>query len=98
MIKNTSYDQLYDEHIYIFSLTSIELIAKKFGFFLYDAEKISTHGGSMRYFLAKKKNTKTNRLLKLIKTEKKFGIHNIDSLRRFANNCKKNTKKYFTTK
>ena len=95
MIKNTSYDQLYDEHIYIFSLTSIELIAKKFGFFLYDAEKISTHGGSMRYFLAKKKNTKTNRLLKLIKTEKKFGIHNIDSLRRFANNCKKNKKIFY---
>lgn len=58
MIKNTSYDQLYDEHIYIFSLTSVELIAKKFGFFLQDAEKISTHGGSMRYFLTKKKQTK----------------------------------------
>ena len=34
-------------------------------------------------------------MLKLIKTEKKFGIHNIDSLRRFANNCKKNKKIFY---
>ena len=55
MIKKTSYDQLYDEHIYIFSLTSVNLIAKKLGFNLFDAEKTSTHGGSMRYYLSKKK-------------------------------------------
>ncbi len=95
MIKNTSYDQLYDEHIYIFSLTSIELIAKKFGFFLVDAEKISTHGGSMRYFLTKKKTAKTKRLLNLIKKEKKFGIDKINSLIKFANNCEKNKKIFY---
>ena len=63
MIKKTSYDQLYDEHIYIFSLSSVELIAKKFGFYLFDAEKIITHGGSMRYYLSKKKFKKTKRLI-----------------------------------
>ena len=49
----TSYDQLYDEHIYIFFLTSVNLIAKKFNFYLFDAEKTDTHGGSMRYYLSK---------------------------------------------
>ena len=67
MIKKTSYDQLYDEHIYIFSLTSVNLIAKKLGFNLFDAEKTSTHGGSMRYYLSKKKFAKTKRLLNYLK-------------------------------
>ena len=95
MIKKTSYDQLYDEHIYIFSLSSVELIAKKFGFYLFDAEKIITHGGSMRYYLSKKKFKKTKRLINYLKTEKKFQIHSINSLKKFAIKCKENKKKFF---
>ena len=95
MIKKTSYDQLYDEHIYIFSLCSVNLIAKKFGFYLFDAEKTSTHGGSMRYYLSKKKLNKTKRLKNYIKSEKKFKIDNISSLKKFAESCQKNKEKFF---
>ncbi len=95
MIKKTSYDQLYDEHIYIFSLTSVRLIAKKFGFHLFDAEKTNTHGGSMRYYLSKKKLSKTNRLINFLKIEKKFQIDNINSLKKFAKNCIKNKNNFY---
>ena len=54
MYKKISYDQIYDEHIYMFSLASIEKIYQLFNFQLVDALPQSTHGGSMRYILKRK--------------------------------------------
>ncbi|MDB2341945.1 class I SAM-dependent methyltransferase [Candidatus Pelagibacter bacterium] len=79
MYKKVSYDQIYDEHIYMFSLTSIEKIYRLFNFQLVDAFPQSTHGGSMRYILKRKGNIKkSKRLLKMMKLEKK---RNVDSLK-----------------
>ena len=44
MYKKISYDQIYDEHIYMFSLSSIDKIYKMFGFELIDAIPQNTHG------------------------------------------------------
>ena len=60
MYKKISYDQIYDEHIYMFSLTSIEKIYELYNFKLIDAIPQNTHGGSMRYIL-KRKGENTNR-------------------------------------
>ena len=53
MIENTAYDQIYDEHVYMFSAHSVRNIFKKYGFELIDAKPQKTHGGSMRYVLAR---------------------------------------------
>ena len=53
MIENTAYDQIYDEHVYIFSARSVQNIFKKYNFELIDVKPQSTHGGSMRYVLAR---------------------------------------------
>ena len=58
MYKKVSYDQIYDEHIYMFSLTSVKKIYEKFGFELIDAYPQITHGGSMRYVIKRKENSK----------------------------------------
>ena len=77
MYYKTSYDQIYDEHIYMFSLTSISKIYGLFGFDLIDAIHLKTHGGSMRYILKRKgKFQKSLRLKKLLKIEKKNNIDN----------------------
>ena len=55
MIEKTSYDQIYDEHIYMFSATSVKKIFNLFDFELIDAIKQVTHGGSMRYVISRKK-------------------------------------------
>ena len=54
MIEKTSYDQIYDEHVFIFSATSV-----KRAFAIYDLDLVDlmpqiTHGGSMRYVFAPK--------------------------------------------
>ena len=51
MFKKTSYDQIYDEHIYMFSCNSVKKIFKLFDLHLTNAIPQITHGGSMRYVI-----------------------------------------------
>jgi len=78
MYSKTSYDQIYDEHIFIFSISSIYKIFKEFDFELIDAIPQITHGGSMRYVIERKKNKTNNKIKSLIEREK---IKNINSLK-----------------
>jgi methylation protein EvaC len=91
MLRKFSYDQIYDEHIYMFSLYSITNVFSKYGLFLFDAEPQETHGGSMRYFLSKGNSRKiTNRLKQLIEQEEEFGVTNPENYDSFVSTCLKN--------
>ena len=85
VIEKTSYDQIYDEHIFLFSALSVSKMAEKFDLRLIDAIPQKTHGGSMRYVVSNKKNIrKVSRRLKLIlKNEKRQNLHNIKSCEKF---------------
>ena len=88
MYKKVSYDQIYDEHIFLFSITSVYKIFKRFDFDLIDAIPQVTHGGSMRYILKRKKNKNNlNKVKKFIENEKKFKINSIDGCIDFKKNC-----------
>ena len=94
MYKKVSYDQIYDEHIYIFSLTSIKKIYEKFGFELVDAYHQITHGGSMRYILRRKKNLKKSKnLINLLNIEKKNKIDKFSACLKFKKNVINSKKK-----
>ena len=54
MFEKTSYDQIYDEHIFIFSVNAINKISKLFDLELIDVLEQNTHGGSMRYVVGRK--------------------------------------------
>lgn len=47
------FDQIYDEHIYLFSVRSVQAMAAQFGFELIDVEHLPLHGGSIRYTVAR---------------------------------------------
>ncbi|RAV05721.1 SAM-dependent methyltransferase [Mycobacterium colombiense] len=51
--KCVYFDQIYDEHIYIFSVGSVQALAARFGLELIDAQHLPIHGGSIRYTLAR---------------------------------------------
>ena len=59
-IKKNSYDQFYNEHIYLFSAISLKNILKKHNLELFHIEKLITHGGSLRYFIKRTKNMNIN--------------------------------------
>ena len=56
--KKISYDQFYNEHIYVFSLLAIKNLIKKYNLEVFNIEQLSTHGGSIRYFIKRISNTK----------------------------------------
>jgi methylation protein EvaC len=94
MYKKTSYDQIYDEHIFMFSVTSVKKIFNLFGFELIDVKSQMTHGGSMRYVVARKGEYKIKKIVaKKLKYE---SINSIDSLKgclKFKQNCEMSKKK-----
>ena len=53
ILTHVYFDQIYDEHIYLFSVRSVQAMAARFGFELIDAEYIPLHGGSIRYTIAR---------------------------------------------
>ena len=90
MYKKVSYDQIYDEHIYMFSLSSIKKIYRLYNFELIDAIKQNTHGGSIRYILKRKgQGKKSKRLINLLKLEKKNNIDNFKGCEKFKKQVQK---------
>jgi len=86
-IKQTSYDQFYNEHIYVFSALAVKNIINEFGLELFDIQKISTHGGSLRYFIKRKKNNQikiSNKVSTQINKEIKYGLDKFATFVKFG--------------
>jgi methylation protein EvaC len=93
MLNKVSYDQIYDEHVYIFSALSVISICERHDLELIDVEPQVTHGGSMRYFIGKKGSHEiSNNVLKIIMNEEKNGFKEISTYERFRDNCEKSKK------
>ena len=88
MYRKKSYDQIYDEHIYIFSVTAIRKIFQIFNFELIEVIPQTTHGGSMRYVIARKGTRKIKYSVnKFLKRERKKNIDNIKGCLKFKKEC-----------
>jgi methylation protein EvaC len=53
ILRKTSFDQIYDEHVYYFSGLAVSQLAGRHGFELVGMVPKEAHGGSMRYYLRK---------------------------------------------
>lgn len=94
MYQKTSYDQIYDEHIFMFSVSSVKKIFDLFNFDLINVQKQKTHGGSMRYVVGRKGEHKIKDAVKKgLLFEKKANIDNLNGCLRFKRNCEKSKKK-----
>ncbi len=52
VLENVSLDQIYDEHVFTWSVLAVRNVFGRFGLELIDLEPLPVHGGSMRFFLA----------------------------------------------
>jgi methylation protein EvaC len=88
MIAKTSYDQIYDEHVFIFSATSIAHAFAPHGLDLVDVAPQITHGGSMRYTLAPKESRPaTARVSEQLAKESAQGLERLETYLQFKRNC-----------
>ena len=91
-LKKVSYDQFYNEHIYVFSAISLKNILKKYSLEIFDIKNLSTHGGSLRYYIKRKNNKKfriSSSVKKQLFKEKKYGLNNYKTYKNFGNSAKK---------
>lgn len=54
IFKKTSYDQIYDEHVWYFTLSFINNMLKPFGYHVFDSEHLEVHGGELRMYVGHK--------------------------------------------
>ena len=76
IVEKTSYDQIYDEHTFYFSLASISYLFEQHGLEVINVVPQDVHGGSMRYIIAHKGAKKVSTaVIKQSKKEKELGLH-----------------------
>jgi len=84
-LKDLTFDNIYHEHYNYWSLTSLNNFFKKFDSTIFRAEKVDTHGGSIRVYIKKDKKTKIeNSVKQILKEEEKFGIKKFETYKKFG--------------
>lgn len=96
MLERCSYDQIYDEHAHIFSVTALDNILRRNNLILFRVDNLSVHGGSNRIY-ARHANIRTNLIpddsvWKNLQEEKDFGVDNFKTYEIFAKRVKKSKK------
>lgn len=87
VIAKTSYDQIYDEHVFLFSALSIQYLFGLHGMELIDVQHQKTHGGSMRYVLAHQgAHSVKDSVVRLVSKEMEQGLDRLDTFERFRIN------------
>ena len=85
ILKDLTFDNIYHEHYNYWSLTSLINFFKQFQVKIFKAEKIVTHGGSIRIYIKKDKNIKIGKSVKeIIKEEEDFGIKSFKTYKDFG--------------
>jgi Predicted O-methyltransferase len=91
-LKDLTFDNIYHEHYNYWSLTSLSIFFNQLNAKIVKAEKIDTHGGSLRVYIKKGKGTKIDESVRrLLNEEEKFGIKKFSTYKEFG-------EKYTTSK
>jgi methylation protein EvaC len=76
IVEKTSYDQIYDEHVFYFSVKSIGHLCDQHDLEIVDVIPQGVHGGSMRYIVAHKgARTVSDAVARQLAQEEVLGLH-----------------------
>jgi len=93
VVAKNSYDQIYDEHVFLFSALSIGYLFSMEGMELIDVLPQKTHGGSMRYVLARHGAYPVKESVAvLIEEEKTHGLDRVATFNLFRSNVDRSKK------
>jgi C-methyltransferase C-terminal domain/Putative zinc binding domain/Methyltransferase domain len=87
LLEKLQWDTLYHEHLTFYSLHSIEILLKRFGFVVFDAERLPMHGGSLRVCASRQAKAKTSGAEEILKAEASTKLQHPETWRRFAKEC-----------
>jgi SAM-dependent methyltransferase len=91
LIAENQFDTIYHEHFSYFSLSTIEHLAARHGLKVIDVEKLASHGGSLRVYLAlgTSQRNRDRRVDALIVEEENTGLLDIPTYQAFAEQVKR---------
>lgn len=90
IVQKTSYDQIYDEHAFYFSVTSVSEWFARHDMEVIDAQHQDVHGGSMRYTVAHKGAHKVADAVGLqVAHEKALGLRDSATFMQFRKNVER---------
>ncbi|WP_435818283.1 methyltransferase domain-containing protein [Micromonospora matsumotoense] len=85
LVTKSSFDQIYDEHFFLFSGRSVQAMAEHYGFELVDVDRLPVHGGEVRYTLARVgRRAPSPAVVELLAEEDARGLSEMQTLRGFA--------------
>ncbi|MFI1809223.1 methyltransferase domain-containing protein [Streptomyces sp. NPDC020422] len=85
ILERTTFDQIYDEHFYFFTLTSVRTAAARYGFEVVDVERLPVHGGELRYTLRRAgRGTPSRAVAALAAEEERRGLGRPEVFEGFA--------------
>ena len=75
------FDTIYHEHMSYHTATALEIFATASGFKIFRIEQISSHGGSLRFYLSKNHDKLKEPSVELIKKDElKLGLNQVEAL------------------
>jgi methylation protein EvaC len=88
VLTNVSLDQIYDEHVFTYSVLAVRNVFARCGLDLIDLEPLPVHGGSMRFFLAPAGQRAPTRIVRdYLACELAAGFDGPDVYERFRQSC-----------
>lgn len=86
MVEGLSFDNIYAEHVFYFTLHSLERVLAEAGLRIFDAEQVDTHGGSLRVYACTQKfySGDTPATRRLRHEEQALGLDRLDTCQEFA--------------
>lgn len=85
VVEKTLFDTIYHEHVDYHSLIPLGPFFERFGLTLFDAERVSSHGGSLRGYVCHDSAYKTSeRILALVEEESKLGLNKAETFVKYA--------------
>ena len=79
-MQDLTFDNIYHEHTNYWSLSTLKNFFDKLNLRIFKAEKINTHGGSIRIYVTQEKDFSVDKSVQyFIDEEKKFGLTNLST-------------------
>jgi methylation protein EvaC len=90
IVEKTAYDQIYDEHVFYFSVKSISYLAEQHGLEVVEVSPHHVHGGSMRYVMAHQGIRTISATVEIQRgKEETLGLHQAETYHQMRRNIEK---------
>jgi methylation protein EvaC len=88
ILERGSYDQIYDEHPHIFSVTALGNLLKRNGLTMFRVDNLSVHGGSNRIYVSRDRPVESS-VTENLQREDDFGLNEFKTYQEFAKRVEK---------